>query len=93
MRVKFSPQVADERIKYIFERDKITATIGGVTDVFDFREFPDGELEVDSIETDLPVQPIISARRVDGVLEVILLNWISTDASEEEKFPKWFEVN
>lgn len=93
MRVKFSPQVADERIEYIFERDKITATIEGVTDVFDFREFPDGELEVDLIETDLPVQPIMSARRVDGVLEVILLNWISTDASEEERFPKWFEVN
>ena len=93
MRVLFSPQVPaveGQRIHYTFGNDVITAEIDGQTDTFDFSEMPDGEA-VD-IETTLPVNPIISARRINGVLEVVLLNWIEPDAPESERFPDWIEV-
>lgn len=90
MRILFSPQRDDRRINYMFGSDVITAEIDGQTDVFDFSQMPDGEAV--SIETTLPVNPIISARRVNGVLEVVLLNFVGPDATEEERFPTWQEV-
>ena len=93
MRILFSPQVPvveGQRIHYTFGNDVITAEIDGQTDTFDFSDMPDGEA-VD-IETTLPVNPIISARKTNGVLEVILLNFIGPDATEEERFPTWQEV-
>ena len=44
------------------------------------------------IETVLECNPILKAQRVDGTLSVELLNFISEDASEAEKFPEWIEV-
>ena len=93
MRILFSPQVPaveGRRIHYTFGNDVIIAEIDGQTDVFDFSQMPDGTA-VD-IETTLPDNPIRSARRVNGVLEVVLLNWIEQDAPESERFPNWIEV-
>ena len=90
MRVLFSPQRSDQRIVYSFSGETITATIGEQTDTFDFSQMPDGEMV--EVETTLPVNPIISARRTNGVLEVVLLNFIGPDAPEEERFPTWQEV-
>lgn len=93
MRILFSPQVPaieGQRIHYTFGNDVITAEIDGQTDTFDFSEMPDGEAV--SIETTLPVNPVLSARRVDGVLEVVLLNFIGPDATEDERYPDWQEV-
>ena len=44
------------------------------------------------IETVLEYNPILKATKVDGILSVELLNFISEDATEEEKFPEWIEV-
>lgn len=44
-------------------------------DTFDFTGTPDGALDVETIQTDLPVQPILAAERVDGVLTVTVLDW------------------
>lgn len=44
-------------------------------DTFDFTGTPDGRLDVDSIETTLPVQPILAAERVGGELTVTVLDW------------------
>ena len=93
MRILFSPQVPaveGQRIRYTFGNDVITAEIDGQTDVFDFSEMPNGEAV--SIETTLPVNPIISARKTNGVLEVVLLNFIGPDATEDERYPDWQEV-
>ena len=93
MRIFLSPQLADGEIIYTFNRDKITAKFGDVTDTFDFSDFPDGELEAGEIETTLPVNPILSAKREDGVLSVELLNFIATDESREEVlFPDWVDA-
>lgn len=67
------------RLEYEVADDVLTVrhTGGGQVseDVFDFTGTPDGALDVDTIETDLPVQPILAAERVDGQLTVTVLDW------------------
>ena len=94
MRILMSPQVMleDQRFDFVFSGESISATFDGETDTFDFSGLPDGEVDFSKIETTLPINPILIARRVDGVLSVELLNFISEDASELERFPEWIEV-
>lgn len=87
----------DEVIKYSFNGDVITATHKGITDVFDFTNMPEGSLprSIDSpspIETTLSINPIIDARRTNGVMYVTLVNFLEENASEEDQFPTWMEV-
>ena len=99
MKIFLSPQVnEEERIEYKFDGDKVIITIGETTDTFDFTGVPEGRLELFDFEseellikTNLPVQPLISAEKKDGVLYLELLNWIPLDASESEKFPDWID--
>lgn len=92
MKVLYSPCVTidNDEIHYNFENEKITVTWGILTDEFDFTGCPDGFLS--SVETILPENPIIEAKRENGELYVKLLKFISSDASEEEKFPDYVEV-
>ena len=94
MRILMSPQVMleDQRFDFVFSGESISATFDGETDTFDFSGLPDGEVDFSKIETILPHNPILIARRVDGVLSVELLNFISEDASDAERFPEWIEV-
>ena len=94
MRILMSPQVMleDKRFEFVFSGESITATFDGDADTFDFSGLPDGGVDFSMIETTLAYNPIIIARRVDGVLSVELLNFISEDASELERFPEWIEV-
>ena len=94
MRILMSPQVMleDKKFDFTFSGDTITATFDGETDTYDFSGLPDGEVDFSMIETTLAYNPIIMARRVDGVLSVELLNFISEDASELKRFPEWIEV-
>ena len=94
MRILMSPQVMleDQRFDFVFSGESISATFDGETDTFDFSGLPDGEVDFSKIETMLPINPILIARRVDGVLSVELLNFISEDASDAERFPEWVEV-
>ena len=94
MRILMSPQVMleDQRFDFVFSGESITATFDGETDTFDFSGLPDGEVDFSTVETTLPYNPVIIARRVDGTLSVELLNFISEDASDAERFPEWIEV-
>ena len=81
MRILFRPQRSAEQITYTFRGESVTALIGdaedAIEDTFDFTGLPDGEIDTEQeIETTLPACPIISARRVDGILHLELLNWI-----------------
>lgn len=91
MRIFLSPQVSDKSIEYEFGKDIIIATINSESETFDFSDFPDGKAE--NIETTLPINPIISAERKEGILHVELVNFIGEDATEEERFPEWQVVN
>lgn len=94
---KFVPVRHDNTLEYVVNGDVITVTHTDnsgaepvvTTDVFDFSAFPNGEADVSSIETNLPLVPFISARRVDGVLEVEVIKYHVADASQEERFPQW----
>ena len=94
MRILMSPQVMleDQRFDFVFSGESISATFDGETDTYDFSGLPDGEVDFSMIETTLSINPILIARRVDGVLSVELLNFISEDASDAERFPEWIEV-
>lgn len=102
MRIKFSPQVREnEKIIYEFEENSFKATHETThrrkSDTFDFANLPNGELQIYDdetgelmIETDIE-NPIVSARKEDGVLYVELMNYIGVNASYEERFPKWID--
>ena len=94
MRIYKSPQVgADEkRFEFEFSGEMIVATFDGVNDTFDFTGFEDGEADYSMIETILEYNPILKATKVDGILSVELLNFISEDSTEADKFPEWIEV-
>lgn len=95
MIIKLSPQVRDRnKIWYEIEHQKITATINGVKDTFDFTDMPNGELQLhdegnDLIESTLDEVPILGARKENGSLTVEIL--FSIDISEQDErllFPK-----
>src|SRR5690606_9977078 len=89
MLLRYSPQRADHQLSYAFPApDVIEATLDGVSDVFDFSALPDGELDVSALETTLPIGPIISARRVNGQLEVTLLKFHGPNPTPQEAFPE-----
>ena len=92
MIIQFSPQQHDvNTIAYEFSTDKIVATMGDITDEFNFSVVGDGEL-IDIITT-LPLQPILEAKRVGGTLFMTLLNFYSDhNADDSIRFPKPFEV-
>lgn len=91
MKILFSPMNDDKerRIEYEFEENVIKATFEGVTDTFDFSGFPDGELWQRDIESTIKEQTVIKAEKKDGVLWVVLFQFIPLDATEEECFPEW----
>ena len=94
MRIYKSPQVGtdEKRFEFEFSGEAITVIFDGVRDTFDFTGLPDGEVDYSMIETVLEHNPILKATKVDGILSVELLNFISEDATEAEKFPEWIEV-
>jgi hypothetical protein len=92
MRVLYVPQVSfSSKIEYKFMNDSITATINVASDTFDFSSMPDGA-EITNITTTLSINPIVEVNRINGVLQVKLLNFITTEATEKEKYPDWIEV-
>lgn len=93
MRILKSPQIRfdDKRFAFSFNGEKITATINGLSDKFDFSAFPDGIMDSSMVETTLEYNPIISAERINGILSVRLINFIDEDATALEQFPGWEE--
>jgi len=93
IRVYFSP-IGDlkEEVSYSFSVESVTITVDGISDTFDFTGIPDGELDYSSIETSLPMNPILTVERVDGILYIECLNGIGKEATEFDKFPNWIEV-
>ena len=87
MHIKYSPcrpaGTSEPRYTYQFAADTITATytaegVEPISDTFDFSTLPNGEAQVELIETILPENPIRSAKRVAGELYVELLRYVPT---------------
>jgi hypothetical protein len=90
MWIKYSPCRSDDSLVYTFDGEKVIANFNGQEDIFDFTEMPDGVAE--NIETILPIDPIISAKREEGILYLELLYFHGANASYEERFQDWQEV-
>lgn len=86
MIVNYSPQRSDRQLSYEFAGEKIIATLDGQVDTFDFSSMPDGEAE--EIASTLPICPVVSAKRVDGELEVTLLRFHGPNPTPEEAYPE-----
>jgi hypothetical protein len=78
-------------VSYTFSGESVTATIDGVSDTFDLSALPEGA-ELTAVETELPANPLVSARRGGGVLEVVLLRWYDDEDDEAVRWPQWEEV-
>ena len=93
MRVLFSPQMNEkEKIEYQFDGEKITVTLNGETDAFDFTGMPDGRADSLNFTTTLPYCPVVEAVRENGVLSVKLLFFVTRNSPQEELFPEWVTV-
>ena len=91
MFIKYSPQVSERVLTYEFNGEVITATMNGVTETFDFSDMPNGVADyIESEVFDFP--PVLSAKKENDILYLELINFIGEEATEEEKFPEWFEV-
>ena len=92
MKIYKSPQVRmdGKRITYDFSGSKISATLDGVTDVFDFAAVRSA-VKVSTIRTSLEINPIEKVE-YDGTLKITITNFIGPDASEEERYPNFEEV-
>lgn len=90
-----SPQIRfdDKRFIFSISGESITATFDGVTDIFDFTDMPDGAVDSSMIDTVLEYSPIIRAERIDGLLSIELLNFVSIDADSATMFPDWEVIN
>ena len=93
MRIYKSPQVRldDKRIDYSAKGDKLTVTIEGVSDTFDFTNVV-GVLNMVSIRTTLTFNPLQKVERKNGTVEVTAINYIGQNATDEERFPHFQEV-
>ena len=84
MVVWYSPQRSDRYLLYAFPwPDTVAATLDGTTDTFDFRGLPDNA-EATDIQSILDPCPVLSARRVNGRLEVTLLRFLPAPPRREE---------
>ena len=92
MKIKYSPQFNEhDQLIYYFDDELISVTLNDQTETFDFTNMSNGKAE--KIESDIfEFCPIISAERKEGTLYLELLNFIGLDATEDEKFPDWQEV-
>lgn len=92
MKVIYIPIRDDSPFKYSFDGEIVTAEFKGKVDTFDFSPLSLGD-KLESVETTLEVNPIVSAeRRSDGILYLKLIYHHGKDATEDERFPTWKEV-
>lgn len=95
MKILFTSQIPldGNSINYTFDGDiidvKVTYQGKEYRDTFDFSNVPDGELELydehgnEIIQTELPISVLLGATKIDGELEVQLLNWVSEEGEPD----------
>jgi len=83
----FSPQVnVTDTLSYEFDQDILTIHSNSQTDVLDLTNEPEGPIAV--------AHPcVIEAYRLNGVLHMVILNYIPYNANVEDRFPEWIDRN
>ena len=96
MIIELSPIASEKNgIVYEIKGETIKVTMDGITDVFDFSEMPNGELQLYDgngdrlIETPMEDIPVRAAKRTNGELVVKLLYRVGIHEKDERLlFPK-----
>lgn len=86
MKVYLSPQTNDKKQTIKFNKDIIQITVDDVNYKYNFSNLSNGEMTSTK-------NNILSAKRINGELEVVIINFIGNDSTEDEKFPQWKEIN
>ena len=85
--ITYTPQRSDFYIStYQLENDILTVSINDVVETFDFSQFPDGVAEQITTET-LPINPIVSAQRVNGELNITVIQFYGKDEKDQYEVP------
>jgi len=92
MKIFYTPQVRDKNIYYKIEKEVIIVEFENETETYDFSGMPDGNAE-EIISEVFDFNPIISAKRENGELWIEVLNFITENATEKERFPEWEDTN
>lgn len=87
----------NNKSKFLYDitGDVLTCTDeNGASDTFDFTDFPEGKLDMSSVEDPpitsvFPICPILEVRREEGVLHLELINYLGAAPSKEDMFPDW----
>ena len=101
MIIELSPIASEKnKVVYVIKGESIKATMDGITDVFDFSDMPNGELQIYGdngdliIETPMDDPPIRGAKRINGELTVRLLYRVGIYEKDERLlFPKPMTVD
>ena len=78
MRIYFQPIRSDRKVTYEATGEVLTVTMDGFSDVFDFSNLKENEYLM-NLTTKLPINPIRSARKVGGIVEVIVEQYVEKD--------------
>ena len=94
MHIKYASINRPDPIEYNFAGETVIARMGDVEDTFDFSALGDGgRILVDTIETSLPVNPIVEAYRENGHVYVILLRHYQGGGDQRTLHLDWQEVS
>lgn len=67
--------INDDKFEYAISGDLLTVTYANNVDEFDFAGVADGEINFTDIETTLPHNPIISAKKDGDILTVTVIDF------------------
>ena len=82
MRVLYSPQFSDKKIKYTFYKDTVMAQLDETTVFFDFNSVENGK------DYQVNHELILNVSRVEDELYLTVLDYIDDDCPPERKFPE-----
>ena len=73
--IKYTPQRSDiYKVVYELNECVLKITLNGVSEVFDFTDFPDGIAE-EIIPDELPLNPIVSLEKINGEIHVTVIQF------------------
>lgn len=77
----YTPQRADITVEYIVDGDVLTVKMGEIEEVFDFTGLEEGQAE-EIIAEALPINPIISAKKIGDTVNVEVIRFYSPEEKE-----------
>jgi hypothetical protein len=72
--------INNDKFEYIVDNDVLTVSYSGIEDIFDFTDVSDGKINFTNIETILPHNPIISAKKENDVLTVTVIDFVFSES-------------